>query len=85
MEEFAPGGSAVFEFGPKGYRGASGQDILAARELTPPGQFHTLESRSAPTWLTDFHLVRPGYAACTTTLYAKTCLCCCRDRQESES
>jgi hypothetical protein len=32
MEQTAPGGSAVFEFGPGGYRGASGRDILSAKE-----------------------------------------------------
>lgn len=35
MERTAPGGSAVFEFGPNGYRGASGRDILETRELSP--------------------------------------------------
>lgn len=28
MESVAPGGSAVFEYGPRGYRAASGQEIL---------------------------------------------------------
>jgi hypothetical protein len=32
MEEIAPGGSAVFEFGPEGYRGAVGRVILEERE-----------------------------------------------------
>ena len=44
MEEFAPGGSAVFEFGPEGYRGASGGDILATREATPGRIPHPGES-----------------------------------------
>jgi len=35
MERTAPGGSAIFEFGPDGYRGASGRDILGARESDP--------------------------------------------------
>jgi hypothetical protein len=32
MEGIAPGGSAVFEFGPEGYRGAVGRAILEERE-----------------------------------------------------
>ena len=35
MEEIAPGGSAVFEFGPEGYRGAAGRIILDERERNP--------------------------------------------------
>lgn len=35
MEQTAPGGSAVFEFSPDGYRGASGRDVLLARERHP--------------------------------------------------
>jgi len=34
MEQIASGGTAVFEFGPQGYRGSSGREILAANELT---------------------------------------------------
>lgn len=35
MERIAPGGSAVFEYGPDGYHGASGRDILSKRDLHP--------------------------------------------------
>ena len=41
MEQIAPGGSAVFEFGPEGYKGSSRVDILATAEAThriPHGQ-----------------------------------------------
>jgi hypothetical protein len=35
MEQIAPGGSAVFEFGPNGYRAASGDEILIMSERNP--------------------------------------------------
>jgi hypothetical protein len=35
MEQIAPGGSALFEFGPEGYRGAAGRVILADKERNP--------------------------------------------------
>ena len=35
MERIAPGGSAVFQFGPNGYIGVSGRDILVTTELSP--------------------------------------------------
>jgi hypothetical protein len=35
MEQFAPGGSALFEFGPEGYRGAAGRVILTDSERNP--------------------------------------------------
>jgi hypothetical protein len=43
MERIAPGGSAVFEFGPKGYRGASSREILDAREHAPTRIPHPTE------------------------------------------
>jgi hypothetical protein len=44
MERIAPGGSAVFEFGPEGYRGASGKVILATRRRRPERIPHPEES-----------------------------------------
>jgi hypothetical protein len=35
MESTAPNGSAVFEFGPDGHKGALGRDILETRKLSP--------------------------------------------------
>lgn len=35
MERVAPGASAVFEFGPNGYFGVSGREILVTRQLDP--------------------------------------------------
>lgn len=46
MERIAPGGSAVFEFGPDGYRGASGRDILVMREPNQRGIPHPQERLS---------------------------------------
>lgn len=35
MERIAPGGSAVFEFGPDGYFGVSGRDVIVSQQIDP--------------------------------------------------
>jgi hypothetical protein len=70
MEQLAPGGSALFEFGPKGYTGASGQDIIV-RRARPWTESLTPQNPWATIWLTSFCDVNLVCRDCSTMLCAK--------------
>jgi hypothetical protein len=64
MEELAPGGSAIFEYGPEIYRAIAGQDYLARVRLDKSGvasTFHRLGDFLALDFLACTHGLRGVY------------------------